>query len=85
MGSACSRCLVARPLAVTRSHEEVGAQAASDYRTLVGVPRALGSGNGNMCAFLGGEGNGWHLVARPFSAVTPEETGTTGDACSQDL
>lgn len=31
----------------------------------------------------GSEGNGWHSVAVPFSAVTPEVTGAAGSACSQ--
>lgn len=34
MDSAYSQCLVARPLAVARAHEEVGTQAASGYRAL---------------------------------------------------
>ena len=72
-GGRCRLFLVAEPSVVAVTLREVGP-----------TPRALGVATAGCVYSQGGENNSWCLVAEPSTAVTPEVTGATGDACSWD-
>ena len=93
MSRASSKCLVAGPLRVVKTHGEV-VQAASGCRALgsdsdpqagVGHTQSIWQWQQQGMCFPRGVRatmNGWSLVSMPSSVLIPEVTGAAGGACS---